>query len=152
MHEKEIQYFTEAFQLVEEKFYVDAIRKFQDLVNELPKSDFADDAMYNIGLCYYEMNQFQKCVETLEEMIEKYPEATIHALENENASGKTAAKGYYLIVQCCIGLGDFQKAESYISILENYTNTHVVIDSEKVSFAQLAENAIARYMTIKKNE
>ena len=41
------------------------------IINEFPKSDFADDAMYNIGLCYYEMNQFQKCVETLEEMIEK---------------------------------------------------------------------------------
>ena len=71
MHKKEILYFTEAFQLVQEKCYLDAIHKFQDLVNDFPESDLADDALYNIGLSYYEMNQFQKSIEVLEEMIEK---------------------------------------------------------------------------------
>ena len=145
MHEKEILYFTEAFQLTQEKCYVDAIHKFQKLVNDFPDSDLADDAMYNIGLCYYEMNQFQKSIEILEEMIEKYPDATITALENGSEFGKTAAKAYYLIVQCCIGLGDIQKAETYIPILEEYTNTYVVRNSEKYSFEQLAKDAINTY-------
>ena len=131
MHEKEILYFTEAFQLAQEKCYVDAIHKFQNLVNDFPDSDLADDAMYNTGLCYYEMSQFQKSIEILEEMIEKYPDATITALENGSEFGKTAAKAYYLIVQCWIGLGDIQKAETYIPKLEEYTNTYVVRNSEK---------------------
>lgn len=150
MHEKEILYFTDAFQLAQEKFYVDAIHKFQGLVDDFPESDLADDTMYNIGLCYYEMNQFQKCIEALEEMIEKYPTATITALENSNEFGKTAAKAYYLIIQCCIGLGDIQKAESYIPILKNYTNTYVIKDSVKFSFAQLAEDSINTFIKIKK--
>ena len=70
MHEKEILYFTEAFQLTHEKCYLDAIHKFQNLVDEFPASDLADDALFNIGLCYYEMNQFQKSIEVLEEMID----------------------------------------------------------------------------------
>jgi len=148
MHKKELLYFTEAFQLVQEKCYVDAIHKFQNLVDEFPASDLADDALYNIGLCYYEMNQFQKSIEVLEEMIEKYPDATITALENGNEFGKTAAKAYYLIVQCCIGLGDIQKAETYIPIFEEYTNTYVARDSEKYSFAQMAKDAIDTYKNI----
>ena len=100
MHEKEIQYFTEAFKLAKEKFYVDSIYKFKQLVTEFPDSDLADDSLFNIGFCYYEMNQFQKSIEILEEMVESYPDATITALENSNEFGKTAAKAYYLIVQC----------------------------------------------------
>ena len=137
MHEKEILYFTEAFQLVQEKCYLDAIHKFQDLVNDFPESDLADDALYNIGLCYYEMNQFQKSIDVLEEMIDIYPNATISALENESEFGKTAAKAYYLIVQCWIGLDDIQKAETYIPILERYTNTYVIRDTKKYSFLVL---------------
>jgi len=150
MHEKEIQYFTEALQLAQKKFYVDAIHKFQGLVNDFPESDLADDAMYNIGLCYHEMNQFPKCIEILEEMIEKYPDSTITVLENSNEFGKTSAKAYYLIVQCCIGLGDIQKAESYIQILENYTNTYVLINSEKITFAQLSIESIETFVKLRK--
>tara|TARA_B100001971_G_C18220868_1_gene557105 strand:- start:948 stop:1406 length:459 start_codon:yes stop_codon:yes gene_type:complete len=149
MHEKEIQFFTEAFKLAQENFYVDAIHKFQELVNDYPESDLADDAMYNIGLCYYQMNQFQKCVDVLEKMIEKYPDATITALENGNEFGKTAAKAYYLIVQCYIGLGDIQKAGSFIPILENYTDSYVMKDSEKSSFAMLSKEVIKTYIQIK---
>ena len=148
MHEKEIQYFTEAFQLTQDEFFVDAIHIFQKLVDEFPESDLADDALYNIGLCYFEMNQLQKSIEVLEEMIEKYPDATITALESGDDFGKTAAKAYYLIVQCYIGLGDIQKAESYIPILENYPNTYVIKNSEKLSFAQLAKELITKYNLI----
>lgn len=149
MHEKEILLFTDAFKAAQEKFYVDAIHKFQELVNNFPESDLADDAMYNIGLCYYEINQFQKCIEVLEEMIQKYPDATITALENGNEFGKTAAKAYYLIVQCNIGLGDIKKAKSYIPILQNYTNTYVVKNSVKFSFAQIAKDTIESFNKLK---
>jgi tetratricopeptide (TPR) repeat protein len=149
MHEKEIQYFLEAFQLAKEQFFVDAIHIFQKLVDDFPESDLADDALYDIGFCYYEMNQFQKSIEVLEEMIQKYPDGTITALENSNEFGKTAAKAYYLIVQCNIGLGDIQKAESYLPILKKYTNTYVLINSEKISFAQLAKDAINAFIELK---
>ena len=152
MHEKEIRYFIKAFQLTQEKFFVDAIHIFQKLVDEFPESDLADDALYNIGLCYFEMNQFQKCVEVLEKMIEKYPDATITAIENGNEFGKTSAKAYYLIVQCYIGLGDIKKAESFIPILENYTDSYVMKDSEKSSFAMISKELIKTYIEIKQRD
>ncbi len=148
MHEKEIIYFTEAFKLAGEKFYIDSIHKFQELVNDFPESDLADDAMYNIGLCYFEMNQFNKCVELIEEMIKKYPESTITALENSNEYGKTAAKGYYLIIQCFIALGDIQKAEKYVTILNNYTDSYIINNSKKYLFSTLAKKLIITYKEI----
>jgi len=152
MHEKEILYFTEAFQLAQEECYVDAINKFQNIIDDFPDSDLADDAMYNTGLCYYEMSQFQKAIEILEELIKTYPNATITALENGNEFGRTAAKAYYLIVQCYIGLGDIQKSKTYIPILDEYTNTYVIRNSEKYSFAQLAKDAIDIYTAFTKGE
>ena len=144
MHEKEIQYFTEAFQLTQDEFFVDAIHIFQKLVDEFPESDLADDALYNIGLCYFEMNQLQKSIEVLKEMIEKYPDATITALENANEFGKTVAKAYYLIVLCYIGLNDIQKAESFIPILKEYNDSYVIKNGQKVTFEEIADGSIKK--------
>ncbi len=149
MHEKEIQCFTEAFQLVHDKFYLDAINQFNTLIDEFPDSDLADDAFLNIGLCYYEMNQFDKSIETLNYLIQHYPDATISAINNGNEFGKTAAKAYYLIVQCCIGLDDIEKAKTYIPIIDDYKKTYVETEHGKVSFSKLAEEAIQTYTSIK---
>ena len=148
MHENEIQYFSDAYNLIQDKFFVDAIHIFQKLVDEFPESDLADDALYNIGLCYYEMNQLPKCIEVLEKMIDKYPDATISALEKENEFGKTAAKAYYLIVLCYIGLNDIQKAESFIPILCEYNDSYFIKNDEKITFTQLANDAIIKFKNL----
>jgi len=152
MHEKEIKNFIEALQLAKNRFYVDAIQKFQNVVDEFPESDLADDALYNLALCYYEMNQFYKSIEVIENMIQKYPDATITALENSNEFGKTAAKGYYLIFQCHIGLGNIEKAKSYLPILDKYPNTYVIKDSLKYSFRLIADNALETFEQINNKE
>jgi TolA-binding protein len=148
MHEKEIQYFTEAFQLAQDKFYVDAMHKFNKLVDEFPESDLADDALLNVGLCYYEMNQFAQAIEILEYVIELHPEATISVIGGGNEFGRTAGKAYYLIVQCYIGLGDIKKAESYIPILKNYPKTYIKNEHGKITFAKLAEESIKTFNSI----
>ena len=149
MHEKEIQYFTEAFQLAHDKFYLDAINQFNALIDEFPDSDLADDALLNTGLCYYAMNQFDKSIETLKYLIQHYPEATISALNDGNEFGKTAAKANYLIVQCYIGLDDIEKAKTYIPIIDTYTKTYVETKDGKISFSELAEQAIQTYIRFK---
>ena len=145
MHDKEIKYFTDGFNQANEKYFVDAINNFQALVSEYPESDLADDALYNIGLCYFEMNQFQKSIEILEKMIEIYPEATITALEGGDAYGKTAAKAYYLIVQCHIGLKDLLKAESILPLLAQFQDTYLLKNESKIYFVDLARQTIERY-------
>ena len=136
--------------MTKDKFYIDAIHQFQSLIKEFPESDLADDALYNVGLCYYEMCQFEKAIEVLEKMIEEYPDATITALEEGNEFGKTAAKAYYLIIQCYIGLDNLDKAESYIPIIEKYNNTYITQDDNKVSFKTLAEIAINKFKELNK--
>ena len=51
--------------------------------------------------------------------------ATISTLNDSNEYGKTAAKAYYLIVQCYIGLGDIEKAKTYIHALEDFISCKV---------------------------
>lgn len=148
MHEKEIQYFMEALKLANEDFFMDATTKFQQLINEFPESDLADDAMYNIGLCYYEMNQFEKAISILQNVIELYPDATITAIENNNEFGKTAAKAYYLMINCYLAEGKLDKAQEIIPTIEKYTNTYVTKEDEKVSFAQLASKAVATFLKL----
>jgi|TARA_B110000967_G_C18883043_1_gene562229 tetratricopeptide (TPR) repeat protein len=150
VHEKEIQYFAEAFQLANDKFYIDAIHQFNKLVAEFPDSDLSDDALLNIGLCYYSMSQFEKSIESLNHVIQLYPDATISTLNDSNEYGKTAAKAYYLIVQCYIGLGDIEKAKTYIPIIDGYNGTYVVTEDGNSSFSELAEKAIQLYVSIKK--
>jgi tetratricopeptide (TPR) repeat protein len=145
MREKEVEYFTEAFKLTQNQFYVDAISKFKKLIIEYPESDLADDALYNIGFCYYEMNQFQMSIQILEEMIGKYPDATITAIEGGNAFGKTAAKAYYLIVQCHIGNKNIKKAESIIPILDKHSDTFILNNEEKIYFSDLAQQSIKTF-------
>jgi tetratricopeptide (TPR) repeat protein len=148
MHENEILCFTDAIQLVHDKFYVDGINKFQQLVNEFPESDLADDALYNIGLCYFEMNQFNQCIEILEEMIEQYPDATISALESENEFGKTAGKALYLIILSSIALDDKNKVEYYMKSINDYNDTYMTNDGKKITFPELAQKAVKKFLQL----
>ena len=148
MHDEEIISFTDSIQLAQNKFYVDAIHKFQGLINKYPESDLADDAMFNIALCYYEMCQFQKSIDTIEAMIEKYPESTISALEGGNEFGKTEAKGYYMNIQCYIGLSDVDKAKSYLENVKAFDSSYIMQGEEKLTFYDLSINAIDTYNEI----
>ena len=151
MHEKEIIYFTEAIQEASQKFYLDAMSKFRIIIDEYPDSDLADDAMYNIGLCYYELNQFPKSIDTSKDLIKKYPEATITALENSSEFGKTAAKAYYLIIQCYLGMNNLDEAEHYFSFLKAYNdNSYISKNEKKYTFESLANKAIKTFKELTK--
>ena len=141
-------YFLEALELARGQFIVDAIEKFKTLIEEYPKSDLADDALYNIGYCYFEINQFQSAINNLELLVREYPDATITELENSNEFGKTAAKAYYLIVQCKIALGKIDEAEACLALLKKYNDTYIIIDTKKYTFFELAKTAINKYRDI----
>ena len=58
MHDIEINSFTEGLKLAKDEFYIDAIDVFNKLINDYPDSELADDALYNMALCFFKMNQF----------------------------------------------------------------------------------------------
>ena len=149
MHEQEVLYFTDALKLAREKFYIDSVYKFKQLIDEFPDSDLADDAMYNISLCYYEMNQFEKAISNSKLLIETYPEATITALENSNEFGRTAAKAYYLMVNSFLALDQKAEASKLLPEIKKYPDSYIDKEGERQTFAQIAEKAIEIYDSIK---
>ena len=41
--------FVEGISLVADEFYVDAIKKFNEIIKDYPESEIADDSLYNIS-------------------------------------------------------------------------------------------------------
>ena len=96
MHEKEIEYFSNGLKFAKDEFAIDAISHFQTLIDEFPKSDLADDAMYNIALLYYNINQFQQSINSLDSLIEIYPDGVISTMDVANEVGSIVEKAKYL--------------------------------------------------------
>jgi tetratricopeptide (TPR) repeat protein len=145
MHEKEIQLFTNAIQMAKDEFYLDAIQKLEQLIKEFKDSELVDDAYYNIGLCYFNMNQFEKAIELFQKVIHQYPNATISILDDGNEFGKTTAKCHYATMNCFLGLGRFDLALDIVNALDDYSDTYVLIDGQKKTFKELALKAIEVY-------
>ncbi len=146
MHEKEIQLFTNAIQMAKDEFYLDAIQKLEQLIKEFKDSELVDDAYYNIGLCYFNMNQFERAIELFQKVIHQYPDATISILDGGNEFGKTAAKCHYATMNCFIGMGRMDLALDILNALDDYPDSYAVVDSgEKKTFKELAEKALNIY-------
>ena len=146
MHDKEIQYFTEGLNLAKDEFYLDSINKFKMLIDEYPLSDLADDALYNIGLCYFKMKQFEQSIETFNQVITNYPDATISVLDNGNEFGLTAAKCHYGIFLSNLAFGNIDKAETAIKELKPFNaSTYIIINKENRSYESLANELLKKY-------
>ncbi len=147
MHDKEIQHFTKALQQAGSEFYLDAIVEFRALIEEFPSSELVDDALYNIGLCYFQMNQFDKAITQYQEVIDKHPNATISVLEGGNEFGKTAAKCHYAIMNCYLGQGEVDKAKQVTDILNKYDeDSYVLVNDKKITFKELSEKALKIFL------
>ena len=150
MHDKEIQYFTDGLNLAKNEFYLDSINKFTMLIDEYPKSDLADDALYNVGLCYFKLKQFNLAIETFNQVISNYPDGTISVLGNANEFGKTTAKCYYGIFLSNLAMEKIENAQIAIKKLKPFTiNTYVIVNNEKKSYEVLANETLKKY---KKNK
>jgi outer membrane protein assembly factor BamD (BamD/ComL family) len=145
MHEQEINYFLEGLKDIKENFFIDAIEQFKKIVTEFPDSELADDAEYNISLCYYELNQFDNAIVNLQKLIIDYPDATITILGAGNEFGRTAAKAYLLMVNCYLALGKLEKTKEILTLLEPYTDSYVMNNGERVTYHELAKRTIDLY-------
>lgn len=146
LREKEIQLFTEALEKARVEFYLDAITLLKKLIEEFPDSELVDDALYDIGLCYFNMNQFEKAIEYFQKVIDEYPDATISVLTGGNEYGKTAAKCHYALMNCYLGMNNLDLAWSMIKELDNYPDSYIYIDNGlKKTFKEIALNAIKVY-------
>ena len=146
MHEKEIQLFTQAIKKAKEEFYLDAIKMLEQLIKEFNDSELVDDAIYNMGLCYFNMNQFERAIELFQKVIHQYPNATISILDGGNEFGKTAAKCHYSTMNCFLGMGRLDLASDILNALDDFPDSYLLVDSgEKRTFKELAQRALNIY-------
>jgi len=145
MHELEINYFLEGLKDIKGNFFIDAIEQFKKIVTEFPDSELADDAEYNISLCYYELNQFDNAIVNLQQLIIDYPDATITILGAGNEFGRTAAKAYLLMINCYLALGNLRNTREILTLMEPYTDSYVMNNGERVTYHELAKRTIDLY-------
>ena len=145
MHDKEITLFTNGLKFAQDEFFLDSINEFKSLAVEYPDSELADDALYNIGLCYFNMQQFEKSIGFFETVINEYPDGTISILDGGNEFGKTAAKCHYAIVNCYLALNELDNAKKVLDKLKIYTESYILVEEKKITFHQFTERAIKIY-------
>lgn len=142
-------YFIEAMALLREGYFLDAVELFHRLLQEYSDHELADDAGYNIGRCYYELNQFERAASMLISVIQQYPDAQISVLSEADEHGRTAAKAYYLLVHCHLAQGQVAKAEAAAEKLKGYDDSFVMSVGVKQTYAQLARRALNVYRAIR---
>lgn len=145
MHKVEVEFFVKGLENAKEEFYIDSINEFKNLIHDFPDSELGDDALYNIGLCYFKLKQLLKSIEIFEKVINQYPDATISILEGGSEFGRTAAKAYYGIINCYLAMGEVVKAESVINYLDEYDDSYVISNVKKRTFKELSIELINRF-------
>ncbi len=144
MHKEEVDLFVKALKSANEEFYFEAISEFRALIEKFPNSELCDDSEFNIGLCYFNMMQFEKAIESFYKVIDTYPDSTISILEGGNEFGKTAAKSYFAIVNCYMAQGDNDSAILTLKKLKNkeFNDSYIIKDDRKISFYELAKQTL----------
>jgi tol-pal system protein YbgF len=67
--------YREALGLIRQGQCNQAVPKLRDFIRKNSKSDFADDAQYWIGSCYYGQRDYNRAIIELNEVLLKYPKA-----------------------------------------------------------------------------
>ena len=142
MSKKDISIFKEALIFVKDDFVFDAINSFQFLVDNYPNSEFADDALYNIGLCYFEIGNFLKAIDFYDIVIRNYPSSKINSSKNNNEYGLTSSKCHLSKIHCFIALNQLEKAKKELKFLEKDKNSYIMVRNQKVTFYSLGNEAI----------
>ena len=65
--------FREGLSLVRQGQCAQAVPKLRDFIRKNPKSEFADNAQYWIGACYYGQRDYSRAIVELNDLVLKYP-------------------------------------------------------------------------------
>jgi tol-pal system protein YbgF len=87
------------------KNYDAGIKKFENVIKNYPKSDYADDAEYYLGLTYATLNKVDKAMDILSRFAEKYPNSILKSNIYVTLGGL-----YYRAEKRELAVGAFQKA------------------------------------------
>ncbi|MCD6508683.1 tetratricopeptide repeat protein [Candidatus Poribacteria bacterium] len=117
------------------KRYLEAIQQYERIVKEYPDSEYADEAQYLVGLCYYSIEprtkeNLLKAIEAFQKLIDNYP--------NSN----NVADAYFGIAQSRKELGEMGDETQWAKIIEicDYINSNFA-DKEDERTQKVVANA-----------
>jgi tol-pal system protein YbgF len=70
----EVAEYEEAFRLYRARDYRGAIDRFRPFLQNYPDSDYADNAQFWIGECYFKLEDYEQAVLTFDEVAKNYPD------------------------------------------------------------------------------
>jgi hypothetical protein len=97
-----------------------------------------------VGNCYLRMSLLADAIETFEELVQRFPDATIEQFGEGREFGRTAAKAHLGRVHAHLRLGDRAAAEAARADLTAYDDSYVLTKTgARLSFAELADRVLA---------
>lgn len=69
------QTYRDAYKLMRDGNYTEAVSRFREFLRRNPKSAYADDAQYWIGECYYGLKDYNQSILALNDVLTKYPKS-----------------------------------------------------------------------------
>jgi tetratricopeptide (TPR) repeat protein len=145
-NDKVAELFEQAIELLNNDFYIDGIAKFEELIALNPKGDLADDAQFNIGLCYMKMNIPKHAIENFRKVIEEHPDSIIAFSELNQEYGRTPAKAYFGLLTCYLQSDNQEQVAECLEKLKEYEDSYVLVktgeEQKKTSYYELAQQAI----------
>ena len=67
------EYFDQGAEYFRKRSFAQAGLEFQEVLEKYPKSKWADNAQFGLGLIYEELGDYQKAVEELRKVVKDYP-------------------------------------------------------------------------------
>ena len=65
--------YQDAYSTLKKGDYPNAMKMFEAFLKTYPKSEYADNAQYWIGECFYQQGDYERAILTYEKVIKKYP-------------------------------------------------------------------------------
>ncbi|WP_457754892.1 tol-pal system protein YbgF [Thermovibrio ammonificans] len=104
--------YRQAFDAMEAGNFDKAQQLFEQLVQQYPDSDLADNALYWIGEIYYSHNDYQTAANYFQQVIDKYP------------NGNKVPAAMLKLALCYRGMGNTQKAKEILKeVIDKYPGT-----------------------------
>ncbi|MBN1466025.1 tetratricopeptide repeat protein [candidate division KSB1 bacterium] len=107
----EEQMYAQVLDFQDKQQWEDVVRIYEELIKNYPKSERADEHLYNLGMAYaHNVKQFRKAIETWQDLIDKHPDSRL--ITNTK----------FMIGYCFANdIKDLDKArESYENFLQEY--------------------------------
>jgi len=123
-----------------QKNYTAKVTKLENLITQYPKSEYTDDALYEMGRAYLMMENNTKAIDTYQRLLDSQP------------TSELARKGALEIGMIYFNVKDYDKAiEAYKNVISKYPGTEESFTAlESLETAYVESNNVSSYFAYTK--